>query len=260
MFWNLKRNAIEDYVVDCIAENNVDIAIFSEFSGIDFDKIEVGLGRMYTRILGTGADAKVTVLSKTTISVSCMQQEKRYNIYRIKTALKDYFLVGIHLEDRRNYEVDDRIDTIKRLISDIEKTEGLFMCNNTIIIGDFNANPYDKELLSCYAFNAVLFKKIIDKNEFSNWKGDKIRRFYNPIIHYLSENTEMYGSFYYDKKNDTSYWLCLDQVLVRKKLVDNITNVQYLKKAGDRDLLKKTRVPNEKISDHLPLLVNIQEV
>ena len=26
LFWNLKRNSIEEYIVDCIVENNIDIA------------------------------------------------------------------------------------------------------------------------------------------------------------------------------------------------------------------------------------------
>lgn len=40
LFWNLRRNAIEDSIADCIVENNVDIVVFSEFDGIDFIKIK----------------------------------------------------------------------------------------------------------------------------------------------------------------------------------------------------------------------------
>lgn len=69
----------------------------------------------------------------------------------------------------------------------------------------------------------------------------------------------MYGSFYYDSEHMTPYWHCLDQVLVRKSLANTINHVEYLKKINKKDLLKNT-IPNEKISDHLPLFVNIQEV
>lgn len=260
LFWNLKGHAIEDYVIECIAENDVDIVLFSEFAGIDFNKIEDGLGKMYVRVRGIEDDIKVSAMAKVTICMSSIQQEKRYNVYKIETVLKKYLLAGVHLEDRRNYKNSDRIDTIQHLMADIEKTEDTFTCDNTIVIGDFNANPYDEELLSAYAFNAVLFKKVIDKNEFTNFKGEKRKRLYNPILHYISENTEMYGSFYLDGQSQTSYWWCLDQVLVRKVLANNIVNVQYLKSVGSRDLLRKDKIPNKNISDHLPLLVNIQEV
>ena len=39
LFWNLKKNSLEDYIIDCIVENNIDIAVFSEYEGIDFTKL-----------------------------------------------------------------------------------------------------------------------------------------------------------------------------------------------------------------------------
>lgn len=38
--------------------------------------------------------------------------------------------------------------------------------------------------------------------------------------------------------------------------MDSINSYSYLKRIGDRDLIAKVR-PNSKISDHLPLLVDI---
>lgn len=259
IFWNLKRNAIEDYIIDCIVEYDIDIAIFSEYEGIDFIKIEKHLGNLYQHVVSVQRDRKVSMIAKTTFSIDIVQQQNRYNIYDVKTALNNYLVVAVHLEDRRNYKIADRIDTIKNLVVDIEKTEALLKCNNSIVIGDFNANPYDEELLSKYAFNAVLFKSVINRNEMTSLKGEKKKRFYNPILHYISEDTSMYGSFYYGKDSMTPYWNCLDQVLVRKDLVDSVINVEYIKKIGEKDLLKNT-IPNVQISDHLPLLVEIQEV
>ena len=104
-----------------------------------------------------------------------------------------------------------------------------------------------------------MFKTIIDKSELTNPKTFKRKRFYNPILHYISEDTEMYGSFYHEKESKTPYWHCLDQVLVRKSLANTVNHVEYVKKIGTKDLLINA-IPNEKISDHLPLLVNLQEV
>ena len=39
--------------------------------------------------------------------------------------MKDYLLVAIHLEDRRNYKTADRVETIRHLVADIKKTEEL---------------------------------------------------------------------------------------------------------------------------------------
>lgn len=257
LFWNLNKNAIEDYITDCIVENDIDIAVFSEFNGIDFCKIIGNLGSMYERILSVQDDRKVTLLSKGTFSVEVKQQQNRYSIYSIRTAVKDYILAAIHLEDRRNYVPAQRIETIKSLVVDIEKTEDALSCTNTLVIGDFNAGPYDEELLSEFAFNATLFRKVLEKK--TSLKSKRIKMFYNPLLHYLSEDTEMYGSFYYEQGHATPFWYCLDQVVVRACLANCINHVEYLKMINTKELLKNT-MPNKNISDHLPLLVNLQEV
>ena len=259
LYWNLRKNAIEDYIIECIAENDIDIAIFSEYEKIDFKSIENKLGKMYMRISGVQADKKVSLLAKKTLNVTVVQQQHRYTLYSVKTGVNDYILTAVHLEDRRNFATADRNATIQRLVGDIERTEALLCCGNTIVIGDFNANPYDEELISKYTFNAVLFKSVIEKGEFTNPNTIKRKRFYNPILHYISEDTGMYGSFYYDQGHMTSYWHCLDQMLVRKSLINSVTDIKYLKKINSRELIGEMG-PNKEISDHLPLVVCLQEV
>lgn len=144
LFWNLGKNAIEEYIIDCIIEKDIDIAVFSEFEGIDFEKITMNLGKFYNYVHWEGQeDRKVTLVAKTTFGVELVQQQDRYNIYNIKTAVKDYLLAAVHLQDRRNSSTADRLETIRYLVADIEKNEDLLKCDNTIVIGDFNANPYD---------------------------------------------------------------------------------------------------------------------
>ena len=273
LFWNLNRKNNAEHIINCIVENNVDIAVFAEYKDkedkaiiIDTSAIEDNLGNMYTWISGVEPDGKVILLTKKTIGdVRKIQQDgqSRYSLYIIETALKNYLLAAVHLEDRLSDPYSkNRKKTIGRLLLDIKSNEEILGIDDTIVIGDFNANPYDEELLDKDAFNAVLFKPIIKANEFTNPEGDRIKRFYNPIIHYLSEATEMYGSHYYDgnTKHWTPYWHCLDQVLVRKNLVDLIQEVKYLKRIGEESLLNKSKKPNKKISDHLPLLVTLLEV
>lgn len=50
LFWNLGKNAIEEYIIDCIIEKDIDIAVFSEFEGIDFEKITMNLGKFYNYV------------------------------------------------------------------------------------------------------------------------------------------------------------------------------------------------------------------
>ena len=108
LFWNLHRNALEDLIETCVVENDIDVAIFSEFDGVDIDKIEEHLGKMYKHIFEIQNNKKVTLIAKNTLYVSIVQPGERFNIYSVKTGVKDYLLVAIHLEDRRNYKTADK--------------------------------------------------------------------------------------------------------------------------------------------------------
>ena len=77
LFWNLGKNAIEEYIIDCIIEKSIDIAVFSEFEGIDFEKIAMNLGGFYNYVCWEGQqDRKVTLVAKTTFCVELIQQLK----------------------------------------------------------------------------------------------------------------------------------------------------------------------------------------
>lgn len=255
LFWNLKKNNIAKYIVDCLIENNVDIAVFSEYKGVDFSQIDKSTD--YNFIESLGGCEKIVMLAKNSIAVEIKQEQSRYVLYHVKKETIQYVIAGVHLQDRFSTDTPTRIACIGRLVNDLSNVERRYKCKKTIIIGDFNANPYDDELLQMNAFNAVLFKDVIRKSETRRVDGITYRRFYNPILNFISENTKNYGSFYHSGGSSTPVWHCIDQVLLSKGLVDNIVSLRYLKTIGNTSLIKNIK-PNEEISDHLPLLVGIE--
>ncbi|MBR3839186.1 MAG: endonuclease/exonuclease/phosphatase family protein [Clostridia bacterium] len=254
LFWNLKNNSIEKHIKDCLIENNIDIAVFSEHTGVDFSAFDSCTD--YRFIEGMGGCEKVVMLTKKSIQVEIKQEQSRYALYYITNNEMRYIVAGIHLQDRLTTDTATRIACIGRLVNDIKNVENRCGCKNTIIIGDFNANPFDDELLQMNSFNAVLFKDVILKSETRTVDKIQYRRFYNPIIHFVSENTKNYGSFYHTNGSSTPVWHCIDQVLVSKPLVNSIVNLRYLKRINGTSLLKNIR-PDATISDHLPLFVEI---
>ena len=57
--------------------------------------------------------------------------------------------------------------------------------DKTVVIGDFNANPYDEELLLPGAFNAMLFKGILRARGSRTWHGKSYPFMYNPTVRML---------------------------------------------------------------------------
>jgi endonuclease/exonuclease/phosphatase family metal-dependent hydrolase len=265
LFWNLHGKSIEKIVAECMIENDISMATFSEFNGIDFNELEKLLFKQYHLVQSLcmnpshiQGDIHTRLIVKNSIEAVAIQEQGRYSIFKIKTGIQQYILVAIHLQDRRNKTTIDRINTINRIKSDIEKFEKELKCNSTIVIGDFNANPYDEELLSVHGFNAVLFKDIILSNEYRKYEFLEYKHFYNPILDFISASSKMHGSFYHTGDSYTPIWHCIDQILLRKDLVQYFGKLKYIMKIGDTDLIK-TKKPDDSISDHLPLLATIKE-
>lgn len=125
LFWNINRNVtegkekIERYIINCVAENDVDIAVFAEYKdkngsviNIDCAAIERGLGNMFTWIKGIEPDGAVILLARKSIGKVCKIQQdidSRYSLYVVDTALKKYLLAAVHLEDAIAEKVNQEV-------------------------------------------------------------------------------------------------------------------------------------------------------
>ena len=77
------------------------------------------------------------------------------------------------------------------------------------------------------------------------------------MLDYISEKNGVYGSYYYTSGISTLHWYCFDQVLLRKSLIEKIIDLHYCKEIAGESILTKKGYPNKRISDHLPLLVEV---
>jgi len=257
LFWNLHGNGNEQIIADIISENEIDIALFTEHEATDYCEVFRILKGSFHSYNGPPT-AKTMLICKNGIDAIFNIDAARFSVFSIFLNSTKYIIGGVHLtafpqnKERRKLEARNLVNEVKLLEQALDHT-------NTVLIGDFNANPFDTEMLLKDGLNAVLFKSVIAENEFSSVDGEKNRRFYNPMLHYISESKEHYGSIYHTGDLDDIYWNSYDQVLIRKSLIDLLADVRYIKKVRERSLLKKFK-PCADISDHLPLLVCIEEM
>ena len=257
LFWNLYKKNNDRHIADLILENQIDVAIFAEYENTDFQSVLKKLGSDYKRAEGKYVDDRVVLICKKKYIVSVRRPQDRYLLYSVEYDEYKYLVAGIHLQSRLHSKTEDRLDTIHDLVEDIEQQERLLKHSNTIVIGDFNASPFDKELILKTGFNAVLYKELIRKNESVEYRKKRYKRFYNPMLQIYSENLRDYGSYYYSSEIDSLYWYSFDQVIVRKSLMDNLKKVHYCKQIKNKSLMKSV-MPNLSISDHLPLIVTFE--
>lgn len=257
LFWNLAKNENSRVLRDIIIEKDIDIIILSEFQSTNLTSVVSGMNGEYCLYQGFGACEKVILLARRTAGITVRREQNRYALYACDFDGRSYIIAGIHLPANPHADAEHRKNVIRDLVKDICTLETELKNSNTIVIGDFNASPFDDELIQKDSFNAVLYKGLINQSEHVKINGKQYRRFYNPMVNYVSEDFMNYGSFYYSNGIKTLYWFCYDQIIVRKPLINEISSIQYCQKVNNRSLLNRF-LPNSDISDHLPLMVKFE--
>ncbi|WIV92104.1 hypothetical protein QNH49_22580 [Bacillus bombysepticus] len=179
-----------------------------------------------------------------------------YSAFKIKCEGSIIQLVSLHLPSMLHATENDigfQAALIKR---DIEVFEEKLKTDKTIVVGDFNLNPFSELMVSVHGFNAIMCKNTAMKVERTVYSV-KYNYFYNPTwaLH-GNFNNEVLGTFFYHCKPSSYVWNMFDQVLIRPQLIKhfNFEELEVIHRIGDNSILTNSGRPNTKLySDHLPL-------
>jgi len=127
---------------------------------------------------------------------------------------QSFILVCVHLPSAMHMEQDDRAalaGCTARLIAEVEQSTGH---TRTLVIGDFNMNPFEPGMVSSEGFHAVLDRRIATRGH----RTVQERRrpfFYNPMWRFMNDNrAPVCGSHFYQKSKPLChFWNTFDQVV-----------------------------------------------
>jgi endonuclease/exonuclease/phosphatase family metal-dependent hydrolase len=132
-------------------------------------------------------------------------------------------------------------------------------CQDTILVGDLNMNPFEPGMVIVSGFHAAMTKQIAIRPA-RKWRRQKYRRFYNPMWGLFGDRTPGPAGTHYWKSSVPSnqHWHMFDQVLLRPSMIDRLRSIQILDHDGQERLLDgKDRATKDYLSDHLPILFDI---
>jgi hypothetical protein len=92
------------------------------------------------------------------------------------------------------------------------------------------------------------------------FRNRRRRRFYNPMWGLMGDGTPGPPGSYRWRSNASHnpHWNILDQVLLRKDLVDRLHELKVLSNDGVHNLLGRDGYPDRRgLSDHLPVLFSL---
>lgn len=257
LFWNTHRNVKINYVLEqLIEENNIHIIMLAEYKAdINdllskfqlFEYVTVGCDRI--NILGTMHPSYIQPFI-----------QSHYASFQI---IKDkLILCCIHLPGRM-YGNSERIreKAIAQINYDLDALERQIGSENTVVVGDFNLNPYESSLIRFNCFRSLPIceeiKNTVKKDNFES------KPFYNPMWNFFGDFKFPYGTYYYkgDGNGENIFWHIFDQVIIRPamraKFVED--SLKIVTETNRISLLDEQNHPRKEISDHLPIMFEIEE-
>jgi hypothetical protein len=268
LFWNLNENAgAVPYVGRLAMTYGVDIFLFAEcpkdtaplitvlnaaFRGVYrvADEVIPEKVRVITRLVPSRLKQRLTLVGKDA-TIWTLQGD----------TLPRVLLVAAHLPSKAGgFTPHDQQTVAEQVARGIMSVEDQDECQDTILVGDMNMNPYEPGMAIVTGFHGLMTADLVKLGD-RRFKGIDYRRFYNPMWGLYGDRTPgPAGTFYWDAYSPSNHrWHMLDQLLLRPSLVDRLRNVQILAGDGYSPFLGEDGAPDrDKVSDHLSILFQLE--
>ncbi len=173
----------------------------------------------------------------------------------------EIILIVVHLKGKSHESPESQAHLATRIQKIIEDAESKLGHRRTVIVGDFNMNPFESGMVSSESFHAIVDRNLLSTRASRTVIGEEKRFFYNPMWQVYSQKDRPYGTYYHDKGGDplNYYWNVFDQVIMRPDMLPFFRDdsLRLIIDSKEERLLDHTRKPNEKISDHLPIMFDL---
>ena len=263
LFWNINRKPLSDAIATIAERESVDVVILAECT--------IDAGDLLKRLNQREAvfhfvairSAPIVILTKFPGHfLAPVADGPRFAIHRLSLPLRQEILVGsLHFPSKLHWSGESQAmecAVVHDAISDVEHRVGH---SRTVLVGDFNMNPFEAGMVGARGLHGVMSRTIAGRDK-RIVQGKSYPFFYNPMWGHLSEWPDRpIGSYYFDSAQHINYfWNTFDQVLVRPALMDKLRSdqVRILDKIGDLTLADKDGHPDRANgSDHFPLLFKL---
>jgi hypothetical protein len=272
-FWNIGSNDLSTQICQYVHKFDSDVIVLVE-DHISPSKLLRTLNEEHSKYffckknnrnisIYTSFDHKSFVLKST--------RNEFISLVEFKFLEKNILFGGVHLPSKLFNKADSHRTYTSRLIkNEIESTEMAVEHSNTIIVGDFNMNPFELGMVEPQGFNSVMSRRIaqVDFRKVSGvgtGKSEQYKYFYNPMWSFMGDLSKFKpGTFYFRSNHfDNHYrWHMLDQILIRPSLISNFTESSL--EIIDTDIFGKALIEDEKssrpksqICDHLPVVFSM---
>ena len=264
-FWNLAKKTHLPTLVELIEENGIEILLVAEQAFQPAEFIAA-----YTQ--RTGRDLYSPEILPGRVRLYSRFPNDRFRMIADDgyVSIKEYrpaggnalLVVGVHLPSKLFQREFDQPSEARRLSRRIEEAEAMVGHARTIVLGDFNMNPFEPGMVDSDGMHGVMDRRVAARGA-RKVNGESRRYFYNPMWKPMGDNSApALGTFYRAAGSYVHYfWHTFDQVLLRPSLLASFReqDLRIVNAVGARSLLLGSRPGIDGgISDHLPILLKLQ--
>lgn len=265
IFWNINKKPLQNTISQLAHYYDVDIVLLAEcsiHSSLLLKTLNQDNQAAYHYAPGVGCQRIEIFTRFNSDYLSPIFEDSRWTIRHLNLpGLLDILLVVVHLPSKIHYSDADQKSICVRLINDVREVEDSVGHSRTILVGDFNMNPFEDGIVAADALHSVMTKSIAAQQE-RTVQGKGYRFFYNPMWNMFGDFRNVNpGTYYYKKSSYTNFfWNIFDQVLVGPDLLERFdnTSLKILASDGLNNYLTHSGEPDHKnFSDHLPIKFEI---
>ena len=265
LLWNVHGHRLDGHIVRLVQRHQVDVLLLLEHQSPD-DTLFSQLNTVDTFYRVPSHDRFSVYVN---FDVACMErilppvENDRVDYWNITLSRRNQVLfVLVHgLDIVNNPDPEKRSLFFERLAKTMPHIELKVGHKKSVVVGDFNANPFDSIVGGIRGLHAIRVRDVGGKvtrsvlNEDYEFFCNPMWSCYNgweqgpPATHYFN------GSGPHEV-----FWHMLDQVVLRPQALHMFSerNLRVLTEAGNTSLLTKNGLPDVRhTSDHLPVLFKL---
>jgi hypothetical protein len=264
LFWNVGAAPRAAQIAQLAGNFDADVVLLTEVADEPIALLQALNKELVTYSYAPGiGNTKIQVFARFSEEyVAPVFETDRLTVRRLNPpGIEEVLLAVVHFPSKVYWGDDSQSMECPRVAGDIQEVERNIGHQRTILVGDFNMNPFETGVVSAGGLHAVM-SRAVAKRESRIVQGREYPFFYNPMWSVLGDGTPgPPGTFYYhSSEQKVFFWNMIDQVLLRPSLLDRfrIDDLAIIDHTGEESLLTHLGLPNRAAgSDHLPILFRL---
>lgn len=278
LFWNISKNHLLDELVCLCHLKSIDFLLLAE-STIPDDVLISALNqnpapqalkyhtvptntryiKAYTTYQGPIQDVQIDSANNKLIFPD------RYVAFSIRFPIAgEILLFALHLPSKREEDTESQFANAIYLSDRIKELEAAQGHQKTLLIGDFNMDPFEGGMAAAHALNAIMDRKQARNKggRTMSWSEPRgCTYFYNPMWGLMGDTSPgPTGTYFYGRGGTVHYfWHTFDQIILRPELLPYISpkEIEIVERAGPQPLLDAKGYIDKSFSDHLPITISL---